>query len=141
LTAAAAPLALLISALLFLQWPLRDGIGAYATQANDLAQWLFAFYVAVAVTHAQRRGVHLVARPDIAARASRLRRAGAALCVLPWALFLLWTAAPAVWQSLSQWERFPETLNPGYFMIKLALLLLALLMAWQSVRELLRLRH
>lgn len=138
MTTAASALALLVSALLFLQWPLRDAVGAYATQANDLAQWLFALYVAVAVVHAQRRGSHLVARPDIAARASRLRRAGASLCVLPWALFLLWAAAPGVWQSLAQGERFPETLNPGYFMIKLALLLLALLMAWQALAELRR---
>ena len=138
MTAAASALALLVSALLFLQWPLRDVVGAYATQANDLAQWLFALYVAVAVVHAQRRGGHLVARPDIAARASRLRRAGASLCVLPWALFLMWAAAPAVWRSLAHWERFPETLNPGYFMIKLALLLLALLMAWQALAELFR---
>ena len=138
MSAAAAPLALLVSALLFLQWPLREIVGAYATQANDLAQCLFALYVVVAVVHAQRRGAHLQARPDLAAQATRLRRAGAALCVLPWALFLLWAAAPAVWQSLAQWEHFPETLNPGYFMIKLALLLLALLMAWQALAELFR---
>jgi TRAP-type mannitol/chloroaromatic compound transport system permease small subunit len=60
--------------------------------------------------------------------------------MLPWALFLTWTAVPAVWQSLMHWERFPETLNPGYFMIKVALLLLALLMAWQALSDLLRLR-
>lgn len=71
------PLALAIALLLFLQWPLRDlaGAGFGPTQANDLAQWLFALYVAVALRHAGRRGVHLVARPDLAAGSPR---AGAA---------------------------------------------------------------
>lgn len=134
--AGAAPLSLAVTALLFLQWPLRDAVGAYATQANDLAQWLFALYVAVAVVHAQQRGAHLVARPDLAAQGGRWRQAGAALCVLPWALYLVLASAPTVQRSLQSWERFPETLNPGYFMIKLALLLLGVLLAWQAVAAL-----
>ncbi len=128
----AAPLSLPVTLLLFLQWPLRDGVGAWATQANDLAQWLFALYVAVAVAHAQQRGAHLVARPDLAALAGRWRQTGAALCVLPWALFLCLSSAPPVWRAVWALERFPESLSPGYFMVKLALLLLALLLAWQS---------
>ena len=131
-----APLALAVTLLLFAQWPLRDAVGAGSLQANDLAQWLFALYVSVAVTHAQRRGSHLVARADLAHRAGPLRRAGAALCVLPWALFLLWAAAPAVWRSVAQLEHFPESANPGYWLIKLALLLLALLMALQALLDL-----
>lgn len=55
--------AVAIALLLFAQWPLRDpaGSGDGPTQANDLAQWLFALYVAVALRHAGRRGAHLVA--------------------------------------------------------------------------------
>ncbi|SCX73209.1 C4-dicarboxylate ABC transporter substrate-binding protein [Variovorax sp. EL159] len=139
---AAMPLALAIAVLLFLQWPLRDlaGSGNGPTQANDLAQWLFALYVAVALRHAGRRGAHLVARPDLAAdttgRFARLRRIGAALCVLPWALFLIVTATVPVVRAVMAMELFPDTFNPGYFMIKVALLLLALLLAVQSALNL-----
>ncbi len=141
----ASTLALAITALLFAQWPLRDVVGGGATQANDLAQALFALYVAVAVWHAGRRHAHLVARPDLAeqhrvapASASAWRRLGGALCVLPWALCVAAVSAPAVWQSVRQLERFPETSNAGYFVIKLALLLLALLLAWQAAQALWR---
>jgi len=131
-----APLALVVTLLLFAQWPLRDAVGAGSLQANDLAQWLFALYVSVAVTHAQRRASHLVARADLIQQATPMRRAAAALCVLPWALFLLWTATPPAWRSVAQLERFPESANPGYWVIKLALPLLALLMAAQALLEL-----
>ena len=134
--------AVAIALLLFAQWPLRDlaGSGNGPTQANDLAQWLFALYVAVALRHARRRGAHLVARPDLAAdtagRHARLRRIGAALCVLPWSLFLVFTAAAPVMRSVEALELFPDTFNPGYFMIKVALLLLAALLAVQSALDL-----
>ncbi len=134
--AASAPLALAVTALLFVQWPLRDVVGAYATEANDLAQWLFALYVAVAVVHAQQRGAHLVARPDLAARGGRWQRAGGALCVLPWAVYLVVSSAPTVLRSVRSLERFPETTNPGYFMIRVALLLLGLLLALQAAAAL-----
>lgn len=139
---AAMPLAIAIALLLFAQWPLRDlaGAGNGPTQANDLAQWLFALYVAVALRHAGRRGAHLVARPDRAAdtagRHARLRRIGAALCVLPWSLFLVATAAAPVMHSVAALELFPDTFNPGYFMIKVALALLAALLAVQSALDL-----
>lgn len=139
---AAMPLALLVTVLLFAQWPLRDAIGAGSTQANDAAQWLFAIYVAAAMCHAQRRGAHLVARPDLAPSASgltpRWRRVGAALCVLPWAVFVVVVAAPSVLQSLMQLERFPETDHAGYFLIKLALFWMAVLLAAQSAQGLWR---
>jgi len=142
-SSAAAPLSLAVSALLFLQWPLRDGIGAWSTQANDLAQWLFALYVAVAVRHAGRRGAHLVARPDLAEACgsgplARLRRIGAPLCVLPWALFVVLSPAAQIADSVASLELFPDTFNPGYFMVKLALLLLGLLIALQAALDLAR---
>ncbi len=136
------PLALLITALLFAQWPLRDGVGAWSTQANDLAQWLFALYVVFAVHHAGQRGGHLVARPDLVHNATQAqsvwRRIGAPLCVLPWALFILIASVAPVVQSISQLERFPETNNPGYFIVKLALVLMAALLAAQSSQSLWR---
>jgi hypothetical protein len=61
MTTGASILVLPVSLLLFLQWPLRDlGIG-YSREANDLAQTLFALYVAVAITNATRRHSHLAA--------------------------------------------------------------------------------
>lgn len=135
-------LSLAITLLLFLQWPLRELAGAGAAQANDLAQWLFALYVALAIGHAGRRGAHLVARPDLAqpaqGRPPLWRRVGAPLCVLPWALYLALGAAPMVWQSVRGLERFPETANPGYWLVKVALLLMAVLLAGQAGLDLRR---
>jgi hypothetical protein len=144
LTRAFMPLALLVTLLLWLQWPLRDLVGAGALQANDLAQWLFALYVALAVRHAGVRGAHLVARTQAhrpgatwhAALLGALRQRGAAVCVLPWAAYVLCTSAGPAWQALPGLERFPETLNPGYFMIRLALLLLAALLVLQALLDL-----
>src|SRR5689334_12500560 len=50
--AAGLVLVLPISLLLFLQWPLRELVHAGSREANDLAQWLFALYVSLAMTYA-----------------------------------------------------------------------------------------
>ena len=144
-TAALMPLAIVVTVLLFLQWPLRDLVGGGSTQVNDLAQWLFACYVALSLRHASGEHAHLTARGDLAAscdptspQRSRWRSIGGALCLLPWALALLVFDAPAAWHSLQLAERFPETNNPGYFMTHVALIALALLAIWQSARDLWR---
>lgn len=129
-------LVLPLALLLFAQWPLRDLVQAYSPQANDLAQILFALYMAVAVTAASRDGTHLAAghAPDEHQGPPRRWRAWAiAACTAPWAVFLLWTSAAPLWQSLRQMERFGETLNPGYFLIKLALVLLAILVLAEAM--------
>ncbi|MDB5872874.1 MAG: hypothetical protein JWQ07_2316 [Ramlibacter sp.] len=127
---AASLLVLPLAMLLFAQWPLRDLVQAYSRQANDFAQILFALYMAIAVTAASRDGMHLAAGhpPDEHTASPRRWRAWALLvCTAPWALFMLWTSAPQVWQSLRQLEHFGETLNPGFFIIKLALWLMVVL--------------
>ncbi|MEP6791999.1 MAG: C4-dicarboxylate ABC transporter substrate-binding protein [Ramlibacter sp.] len=122
-------LVLPLAALLFAQWPLRDLVQAYSRQANDIAQILFALYMAVAVTAASRAGAHLAAGRTEAARKSRWRAWALAACVAPWALFMLWSSAAPVSASLAQMEHFGETLTPGFFIIKLALwLMLALIL-------------
>jgi TRAP-type mannitol/chloroaromatic compound transport system permease small subunit len=135
-------LVLPVSLLLFLQWPLRDLLHAWSREANDLAQWLFALYVSVALTYATRERAHLaagaVAERYTPALRDRLARAGTALCLLPWSLFVLVAAAPTVWRSIRGLERFPDTYNPGYFIIKVSVCLLALLMLAQAVIDLLR---
>src|SRR6202051_273790 len=85
-------LALPIVVLLFLQWPLRDFVRAYSREANDLGQWLFALYVAMAVTAATRAHTHLatdvVARGYSAQARGLLSKVAVLIGVLPWALFV-----------------------------------------------------
>ena len=135
----AGPLVMPLSFLLFLQWPLRDLVQAGSREANDLAQILFAAYVAAALTAATRDRAHLAA--DLIARRypgawrERLARAAGLAVAAPFALFVLWTGAPATWFSLRELERFPETLNPGYFLLRIAALLLALLALAQALLD------
>jgi TRAP-type mannitol/chloroaromatic compound transport system permease small subunit len=130
------PLALLLCA----QWPLRDLAGAGSRQANDLAQCLFALYVAAALRIATRTDAHL--RADVLAQRypASLRRwlagTGHAIAVLPFALYVLIAGAPMTWVSLRGLEAFPDTFNPGYFTVKAAAWLLALLMALQALCDL-----
>jgi len=135
-------LVLPVSFLLFAQWPLRDVVHNYAPQANDLAQWMFALYVSLALTYATRERAHLAVdvfshRYSLATQ-SRIARIGGFLCVAPWSLFILIASTPAVWQSVHGLENFPETYNPGYFIIKAAMWLLALLALAQAVLGILR---
>jgi TRAP-type C4-dicarboxylate transport system permease small subunit len=136
------PLVLLISLLLCLQWPLRDLLQAYSRESNDLAQLLFALYVSIAITYATRRHSHLAA--DALAHhyppvlRARLAQAAALIFLVPWAGFLLYLAVPIILQSAAVLERFPETANPGYFILRSALGLLALLIPLQALRDLLR---
>jgi TRAP-type mannitol/chloroaromatic compound transport system permease small subunit len=135
-------IAIPVVVLLFLQWPLRELVQAYSREANDLGQWLFALYVAMAVTAATRARTHLAA--DMVARGYSLRtrtmldRAGALVGVLPWALFVLIAGRSLVVSSLLAREAFPDTANPGYFVVKLALWVLAGLMLVQALVDLIR---
>jgi TRAP-type mannitol/chloroaromatic compound transport system permease small subunit len=135
-------LVLPLSLLLFLQWPLRDLVQGYSREANDLAQWLFALYVSVAITCATRSRSHLAA-DAFASRYSNAKRERlyrwASLCVLlPWSAFMLFAAGPMVLQSVLQLERFPDTYNAGYFIVKSAVALAALLVLLQAVVDVFR---
>lgn len=135
-------LVLPIVILLFLQWPLRDLVQAYSREANDVGQWIFALFMAAAVTAATRERIHLAA--DTFARRyapswrTALARAGALLGLAPWALFVLYASRNTVWMSVRQLESFPDTYNPGYFLVKLALWLLAGLLLLQAVVDAVR---
>ena len=139
---AAGALVLPLTFLLFAQWPLRDLVQAGSREANDLGQVIFAFYMAIAVTAASIEGMHLAARhaPDEHDRPARWRTLVVAACTIPWAAFVLWSSAPGVWQSVRQLERFAETLNPGYFMIRIALWVLAALVLVHGLACVLRRR-
>ena len=137
-TAAAAWLALPLAALLFLQWPLRDLVGAWSRDANDAAQWIFALYVALALRAATRARSHVTAgfAHDDTPWRRRLGRIGEAVCVLPWALFVLVVAAEPTWRSIVGLEAFPETSNPLYFVVRASAWLLALGVALQALLDL-----
>jgi TRAP-type mannitol/chloroaromatic compound transport system permease small subunit len=128
--------------LLFLQWPLRDLVRSHSREANDLGQWIFALYVAASVTAATRARTHLAA--DMAARRYRravralLVRCGAAFGIVPWALLVLVASKNLVLSSLISLEAFPDTYNPGYFIIKIALWVLAGLVLVQAVLDIAR---
>ena len=135
-------LALPLVVLLFLQWPLRDIFRMFSREANDLGQVLFAFLVAVSVTAATRAHTHLAA--DLLARRysarvrRRLARLGSALGLLPWALFVLVAGKSTVISGLRDLESFQDSGNPGYFLIKLALWVMAVLVLAQSLLDILR---
>jgi TRAP-type mannitol/chloroaromatic compound transport system permease small subunit len=135
-------LVLPVAILLFLQWPLRDLVQAYSREANDLGQWIFALFMAAAVTAATRERIHLAADTFAQRYAPSWRvliaRAGALLGLLPWALFVLYASRTTVWMSVRQLESFPDTFNPGYFLVKLALWLLAGLLLLQAIVDAVR---
>lgn len=139
-TQAAALLVLPLAVLLCVQWPLRDVVHAYSREANDTAQLLFGIYVSVALTAASRSQAHLT--PEVLAQRypARLRqwllRGVRAALVLPWTGFILYTALPMAWQSLRQLEAFPDSFTPGYFILKIGVLLLAGLLMLQTLLDL-----
>jgi TRAP-type mannitol/chloroaromatic compound transport system permease small subunit len=135
-------LAIPVLLFLFAQWPLRDLFRAWSREANDLGQIFFALYVAIAVTAATRAGTHLAA--DAFARHYRkhvrllLVRLGALLGLLPWALFVVFASRKIALSSVSQLESFPDTYNPGYFIVKGAMVLLGFLVIAQAVLDIAR---
>ena len=135
--ALAAWLVLPLALLLFVQWPLRDLVGAFSRQANDIAQWLFALYLAFALREATRRGAHLAAGLPSATAPPRWRqlldRYGEAVLVLPWAIFVLVVGAAPTWRSVVGLEAFPDSFNPLYFVIRLSGWMLALGVALEAV--------
>ncbi len=133
----AAVLALPLALLLAAQWPLRELVQAYSRQANDIAQILFAVYVAVAVTAASVAGSHLSASHGGLPR-QRWRARALLACVGPWSLFMLWSFTGPAFESARRLERFSETLNPGFFAIKLALLLLVVLVLAEALLRMLQ---
>ncbi|HTN48684.1 MAG TPA: TRAP transporter small permease subunit [Burkholderiaceae bacterium] len=133
-------LVLPVALLLFLQWPLREFVGRYSREANDLGQWLFALYVTIALTAATRRGAHLATDalshryPESVRRV--LLNAVRAFALLPWTIFIVWSGAGTAARAVAALERFPDTFNPGYFVVKLTMILLALLLCAQTLVDL-----
>ncbi len=132
---------LALALLLLVQWPLREWVQAYSRQANDVAQIVFALLAAVSIAAASVAGTHLSAhipaRSGSAATQPAWRRWALAVCVLPWAVFMLLASAPQAWQALVGLEKFGETLTPGFFIIKCAGMLMVVLILLQTLLQLL----
>ena len=137
---------LVLAVLLWVQWPLREWVQAYSRQANDFAQIFFALLAAASIAAASAADVHLSAytgnptNPNPNSPQAAWRRWALAACVLPWALFMLWASAPQAWLALASFEKFGETLNPGFFIIKCAGVLMVVLILLQSLLQLLSTR-
>jgi TRAP-type mannitol/chloroaromatic compound transport system permease small subunit len=135
-------LALPLIVLLFLQWPLRDIVRSFSREANDLGQVAFALFVAVSVTAATRSGTHLsvdlLAKHYSPRTRQWLNRAGSALGLLPWALFVLIASKSTVVSSLRALESFQDSGNPGYFLVKVALWVMAATILAQCVVDIFR---
>jgi hypothetical protein len=132
----ASVLVLFLCLLLFVQWPLREWIQLFSRQANDIGQILFSLYAAVAITAASFAGNHLaIARNHGGAASSNgiWRDWAGLLCVGPWSIFLIWTAVPQMLASVAQLESFSEGNTPGYFILRIALVLLGVLVLVQAV--------
>jgi TRAP-type mannitol/chloroaromatic compound transport system permease small subunit len=127
---------------LFLQWPLRDLFRAFSREANDLGQVAFALFVAASVTAATRARTHLaadlLARRYSATTRRRFNKLGNVIGLLPWALFVLIAGRTTVAFGLRDLEAFQDSGNPGYFLVKLALWFMALLLIGQSLVEIFR---
>jgi len=141
LVAAGKWLALPVIVLLFLQWPLRDFVHHFSREANDLGQIAFALFVAISVTAATRAGTHLAV--DLVAKRYSVRtravltRLGSVLGLLPWALFVLVAGKTTVLASLRDLESFQDSGNPGYYLIKVALWVMALAVIGQALIDIL----
>ena len=137
--------ALVIALLLFAQWPLREWLQAWSREANDFGQCLFALFVAASVTAATRADRHIAADSIARGYGAGTRRAltvvGILFGLLPWALFVAWTGWSTVARSVGQLERFQDTGNQGYFIVKVSLLLLLALMILQALVALCRRRN
>jgi TRAP-type mannitol/chloroaromatic compound transport system permease small subunit len=142
LIAAAQWVALPLILLLFLQWPLRDLVRCCSREANDLGQVIFALYVAFSISAATRAGTHLAADTLVqrysARTRHRLKQFGSTLAILPWALFVLFAGKTTVMSSVLGLEAFPDTNNFGYFIIKAALWIMAVMIIAQAMVDLLR---
>ena len=94
------------------------------------------------MTAATRVRAHLAAgtfaaRYPAAAR-GRIERLAGALVLVPWALFVLAAGWPLVARAVAVREAFPDTGNPGYFVVKGAMALLAVLVLAQAAVTILR---
>jgi TRAP-type mannitol/chloroaromatic compound transport system permease small subunit len=128
--------------LLFLQLPLRDIVHGGNNTDNDFGQIIFANFFMVGIPFAMRHDAHVrvdILHQHFSKRAQAIiELAGTMLFTLPWLALLAWYSLPIVLNSLSQTEKFAETFTPGYFILKLGLFFFVVLVALQTIANIIR---
>ncbi len=133
----AAWLVLVVVLLLFLQLPLRELVGVGYITANDVGQLVHAAVFMIGVPYCLRWNQHV--RMDLLYRRMNPRRQalvdliGCLFLLMPWTVITAVYSVPMVLRSLAVRERFPETFTPGYFLLRLLLLVFTALLALQAV--------
>jgi TRAP-type C4-dicarboxylate transport system permease small subunit len=119
-------LALLIFLLvvfLWAQWPMRVFASGNPRLINDMGQIAFAYFWVMAFAIACLSQSHLQISNN-AAPTKKGRRAWTGFVLsLPWAIFLVYSAWPLLINSWHENEKFPDSYSPGFYLIKLALIL------------------
>ncbi len=119
----ALPIFLLI-VFLWAQWPMRVFANGNPRLINDMGQIAFAYFWVMAFAIACLSQSHLQISNN-AAPTKKGRRAWTGFVLsLPWAIFLVYSAWPLLINSWHENEKFPDSYSPGFYLIKLALILL-----------------
>ena len=119
----ALPIVLLV-VFLWAQWPMRVFASGNPRLINDMGQIAFAYFWVMAFAIACLSQSHLQISNN-AAPTKKWRRAWTGFVLsLPWAIFLVYSAWPLLINSWHENEKFPDSYSPGFYLIKLALILL-----------------
>jgi len=112
--------------LLWIQWPMRVFLGGNSRLFNDIGQIVFAFFWVLAFAVACSTQSHLKLTSSVHPQPEReiWRATWSLIITLPWAVFVIYSAWPLLFHSLQDNEKFPDTYSPGFYLIKLALVLL-----------------
>lgn len=117
------PIVLLV-VFLWAQWPMRVFASGNPRLINDMGQIAFAYFWVMAFAIACLSQSHLQIS-DNAAPTKKGKRAWTGFVLsLPWAIFLVYSAWPLLINSWHENEKFPDSYSPGFYLIKLALILL-----------------
>jgi TRAP-type mannitol/chloroaromatic compound transport system permease small subunit len=135
-------LVLAVVAALFGQLPLRDLVRYGYLEANDYGQLFHATVFLVGIPYAVVADRHVrldLMRGRFSPRVRALIEAlGHLLFVIPWTLVLSIYAADPVWRSITLGERFPNTGNAGYALMRVAFVLFLVLLAAASASRVIR---
>jgi TRAP-type C4-dicarboxylate transport system permease small subunit len=119
----ALPIFLLV-VFLWAQWPMRVFASGNPRLINDMGQIAFAYFWAMAFAIACLSQSHLQISNNAAPTNATRRDWTGFVLSLPWAIFLVYSAWPLLINSWHENEKFPDSYSPGFYLIKLALILL-----------------
>jgi TRAP-type mannitol/chloroaromatic compound transport system permease small subunit len=129
-------LALTVVLLLFLQNPLRELRIGGQTLANDMGQLAHACVFIVGAAYAWRW--RSLVRVDIfyqrmgPGAQALVNLIGTILLLLPWVAVVAWYSVPLALDAVRIREIFPDSSNPGHFLMKVLLLVFVFLLTLQA---------